>query len=186
MPDLSQSRIGQIAIVCKDVARATDFYRDTLGLRFFRRRRPDALVLRLRRRPPHAHHRGTAGARPPSSILYFFVTDIEGTHSDLTAKGVTFLDTPHMIAQMPDHQLWLARSGLGRKHDGPDGRKALGISKDVIPSVARDLQLLNLGLNCVTQLQIPRRSAPRDDVVSAYPSSSTNWVSARWVSPHTV
>ena len=34
MPDLSQSRIGQIAVVCKDVARATAFYRDTVGLRF--------------------------------------------------------------------------------------------------------------------------------------------------------
>jgi methylmalonyl-CoA/ethylmalonyl-CoA epimerase len=33
MPTLSQSRIGQIAIVCKDVARAPAFYRDILGLR---------------------------------------------------------------------------------------------------------------------------------------------------------
>ena len=33
MPDLSRSRIGQIAIVCTDVARAAAFYRDTLGLR---------------------------------------------------------------------------------------------------------------------------------------------------------
>ncbi|HEY4132239.1 MAG TPA: VOC family protein, partial [Gemmatimonadaceae bacterium] len=34
MSTLSQSRIGQIAIVCTDVARATAFYRDTLGLTF--------------------------------------------------------------------------------------------------------------------------------------------------------
>jgi catechol 2,3-dioxygenase-like lactoylglutathione lyase family enzyme len=34
MSDLQQARIGQIAIVCRDVARATTFYRDTLGLRF--------------------------------------------------------------------------------------------------------------------------------------------------------
>ena len=29
-------------------------------------------------------------------------------HADLNAKGVEFIDAPHMIAQMPDHQLWLA------------------------------------------------------------------------------
>ena len=34
MPQLSDARIGQIAIVCKDVARATAFYRDVLGLPF--------------------------------------------------------------------------------------------------------------------------------------------------------
>ena len=34
MPNLAASRIGQIAIVAHDVARATKFYRDTLGLRF--------------------------------------------------------------------------------------------------------------------------------------------------------
>ena len=32
MKNLAQSRIRQIAVVCKDVARATAFYRDTLGL----------------------------------------------------------------------------------------------------------------------------------------------------------
>ena len=33
-PTLSLSRIGQIAIVVKDVERSTAFYRDTLGMRF--------------------------------------------------------------------------------------------------------------------------------------------------------
>jgi methylmalonyl-CoA/ethylmalonyl-CoA epimerase len=35
------------------------------------------------------------------------VNGIEAAHRDLAAKGVTFVDAPHMIAQMPDHQLWL-------------------------------------------------------------------------------
>ena len=34
MPNLREARIGQIAVVCQDVARATAFYRDTLGLQF--------------------------------------------------------------------------------------------------------------------------------------------------------
>jgi methylmalonyl-CoA/ethylmalonyl-CoA epimerase len=41
-------------------------------------------------------------------VLYFFVADIEGKKKELTGKGVTFVGEPHMIAKMPDHELWLA------------------------------------------------------------------------------
>jgi len=41
-------------------------------------------------------------------MLYYFVNDIEGTHRDLKAKGVEFIDAPHLIAKMPDHELWLS------------------------------------------------------------------------------
>ena len=108
MLDLAQSRIGQIAVVCQDVARATAFYRDTLGLKFLFAAGPSLsffdcggirLMLSTGERPEHDHL---------SSMLYYFVTDIEGTHRALAAKGVSFTDAPHMIAQMPDHQLWLA------------------------------------------------------------------------------
>ena len=108
MLDLRQSRIGQIAVVCKDVARATTFYADALGLRFLFSAGPTLsffdcggvrLMLTTAEQPEHDH---------PGSILYFFVTDIAETHNGLTAKGVSFVDVPHMIAQMPDHQLWLA------------------------------------------------------------------------------
>ena len=108
MLDLAQSRIGQIAVVCKDVARATAFYRDTLGLKFLFAAGPSLsffdcggvrLMLSTSEQREHDHL---------SSMLYYFITDIEGTHRALKAKGVSFIDDPHMIAQMPDHQLWLA------------------------------------------------------------------------------
>jgi len=107
MPNLSASRIGQIAVVCKDVARATAFYRDQLGLRFLFAAGPtlsffDCGGTRLMLSTGEGEH------DHPGSMLYFFVTDIDGVHADLNAKGVEFLDAPHMIAQMPDHQLWLA------------------------------------------------------------------------------
>lgn len=107
MPDLSRSRIGQIAIVCQDVARASAFYRDTLGLRHLFDAGPNLaffdcgglrLMLTTVERPEDDH---------PGSMLYFFVTGIEGVHRDLSAKGVRFLDAPHLIARMPDHELWL-------------------------------------------------------------------------------
>lgn len=108
MPNLERSRIGQIAIVCNDVARASAFYRDTLGLRHLFDAGPNLsffdcggvrLMLSTAERPEHAH---------ASSILYFFVSGIEDTHRELSAKGVQFIDAPHLIARMPDHELWLA------------------------------------------------------------------------------
>jgi methylmalonyl-CoA/ethylmalonyl-CoA epimerase len=41
-------------------------------------------------------------------MLYYLITDIEGTQRDLEAKGVAFAEQPHMIAKMPDHELWLS------------------------------------------------------------------------------
>jgi methylmalonyl-CoA/ethylmalonyl-CoA epimerase len=108
MLNLRAARIGQIAVVCKDVARATTFYRDTLGLPFLFAAGPTlsffqcgAIRLMLSTSENGEQDR-------LSSMLYYVVTDIEGTHRDLTAHGVAFLDQPHMIAQMPDHQLWLS------------------------------------------------------------------------------
>lgn len=106
MKNLAQSRIRQIAVVCKDVARATAFYRDTLGLPFLFAAGPslaffDCGGVRLMLSSDNEGHDNL------SSMLYYLVTDIEGTQSDLETKGVSFLEKPHMIAKMPDHELWL-------------------------------------------------------------------------------
>ncbi|HWJ16068.1 MAG TPA: VOC family protein [Gemmatimonadaceae bacterium] len=107
MPNLSQSRIGQIAVTCKDVARASAFYRDVLGLRHLFDAGPKLsfydcagvrLMLTTAEAPEHDH---------PGSILYYFVSDIDAVYRELAAKGVKFVDAPHVIAQLPDHDLWL-------------------------------------------------------------------------------
>lgn len=106
MPNLSDSRIGQIAIVCKDVARARDFYRDALGVKHLFDAGPtlsffQSGTTRLMLSKAEGEATGT-------SVLYFFVSDIDATKSELLGKGVAFIDEPHMIAKMPDHELWLA------------------------------------------------------------------------------
>ena len=102
----SLSQIGQIAITVKDLARATAFYRDTMGMKmlfefpglaFF-----DAGGVRLmlsKAEDTRFDH--------PASILYYKVGDIGGTHSSLVSRGVKVEEEPHMIAQMPDHDLWI-------------------------------------------------------------------------------
>lgn len=106
MPTLKDSRIGQIAIVCKDVARARDFYRDALGLRHLFDAGPTLSFFqcgttRLMLSPAEGEASGT-------SVLYFFVPNIDAAKQELAGKGVTFIDEPHLIAKMPDHELWLA------------------------------------------------------------------------------
>ena len=106
MSQLAQARIGQIAIVCQDVARARSFYKDTLGLRHLFDAGPNLSFFesggtRLMLSPPEGEANGT-------SVLYFFITDIEATARTLTQRGVRFFREPHKIAQMPDHELWLA------------------------------------------------------------------------------
>ncbi len=105
-PGLAQ--IGQIAVNVQDVARATAFYRDTLGMRFLFAAGPglsffDCGGLRLmlsRAERPDLDHK--------ASILYYRVADIDAAHAALAARGVRFERAPHLIARLPDHELWLA------------------------------------------------------------------------------
>ena len=101
------SRLGQIALNAHDLDRAVTFYRDQLGLPFLFRAPNLAffdcagvrLMLALPERPELDH---------PGSILYFSVDDLNAAHETLTQRGVTFTDRPHLIARMPDHELWMA------------------------------------------------------------------------------
>jgi methylmalonyl-CoA/ethylmalonyl-CoA epimerase len=99
--------IGQIAIRVRDVERATSFYRDVLGLShlfsvpklaFF-----DCGGVRLMLSLPESSE-----FDHPSSILYFRVRDIHNAHEGLQGRGVRFKDAPHLIARLPDHELWMA------------------------------------------------------------------------------
>jgi len=101
------SQIGQIAINVQDVERATAFYRDTLGMRFLFAFPGLAFfdcggvrLMLTRAEDPKLDH--------PASILYYRVADIEATHQALAARGVRFEQGPHLVARMPDHELWLA------------------------------------------------------------------------------
>jgi methylmalonyl-CoA/ethylmalonyl-CoA epimerase len=99
-------RIGQIAITAHDVDRATAFYRDVLGLRHLFRAGTLSffdcggirLMLDKPERPEFDH---------PSSVLYFRVEDISGAKRRLADGGAQFEDEPHVIARMPDHDLWM-------------------------------------------------------------------------------
>jgi predicted enzyme related to lactoylglutathione lyase len=109
------SDIGQIAIVVSDVAKATTFYRDVLGLKFLFGAGPNLAFLqaggvRLMLTTPQGH--GEAGK---NSVLYFKVADIVPTHAAVVARGATNERAPQLTAKMPDHELWM---GFVRDPDG--------------------------------------------------------------------
>jgi methylmalonyl-CoA/ethylmalonyl-CoA epimerase len=100
--------IGQIALAVPDVAAAVRFYRDDLGLRLLFEAPPglaffDCGGIRLMLSAPE---NGQAAA-PSTGTIYFRVADIRAAHAALSARGVTFEDEPHLIARMPDHELWM-------------------------------------------------------------------------------
>ena len=44
----------------------------------------------------------------PGSVLYFKVDSIDSAYADLKGRSVDFRDEPHLIAKLPDHELWMA------------------------------------------------------------------------------
>ncbi|HEY0348656.1 MAG TPA: VOC family protein [Pyrinomonadaceae bacterium] len=105
-PTLNQ--IGQIFVNVKDLDRAIAFYRDILGMTFLFQAPPNMaffdcggirLMLGIADRADLDH---------PASIIYYKVEDIERIYETFKARGVEFIVKPHLVAPMPDYDLWLA------------------------------------------------------------------------------
>ena len=106
-PSFGRWSLGQVTLPAHDLARAVAFYRDTLAVPFLFQTSALAffdcdgvrLMLALPERP---------GAAQVGSILYFRVADLPAAYDELRSGGVAFIDAPHLIAAMPDHELWMA------------------------------------------------------------------------------
>lgn len=100
------SRIGQVSLVVTDLDRAVAFYRDTLGITLAFQVPNMAFFacggMRIMMTRPEP------GQPAGNSVLYFVTAGIEARHGELAAKGVRFEGDPHLIAKMPDHDLWMA------------------------------------------------------------------------------
>ncbi len=44
----------------------------------------------------------------PGSVLYYAVDDLPAAYRTLVDRGVAFAQGPHLVARMPDHELWMA------------------------------------------------------------------------------
>ena len=100
--------VGQISIRTKDLPAAVAFYRDQLELEFLFEAGPALAFfmcgdVRLMLTVPES-----AEFDHPSSTIYFEVDDLDAAYAELRGRGVPFDDEPHLIARMPDHELWMA------------------------------------------------------------------------------
>ncbi len=105
--DFGLAKIGQIAVPVTDVERAIRFYRDTLGMRFLFQAPPglgffDLSGIRLMLDGPARAQAGN------SSVIYYKVDDLQSAFETLSKRGVQFETDPRLIAEMPDHDLWMA------------------------------------------------------------------------------
>jgi predicted enzyme related to lactoylglutathione lyase len=107
MSDFKLGPVRQIALTVKNLARATAFYRDTLGLpllfevpglAFF-----DLHGIRLMLSPGEGVPR-----EPHGTVLYYLTADLPASYATLQERGVKTIREPHLIAKMPDHELWMA------------------------------------------------------------------------------
>jgi len=102
------SHIEQVAIPVRDLARATAFYRERLGMKllfevpsqlaFF-----DCDGIRLALSPS-----SDPMYDPPGSIVYYRVADIDAAHAELERREVEFLQPPHRIAELGEVEIWMA------------------------------------------------------------------------------
>lgn len=112
VPGPGISRVGQIAVPVRDLDRAVAFYRDVLGLRLLFQAPPglaffDCGGVRLMLTLPEG-----PGQDRASSVIYYLVDDIQAAWTAVTARGAkpafAGAPEPHLIARLPDHDLWMA------------------------------------------------------------------------------
>ncbi|SDC47745.1 VOC family protein [Shouchella lonarensis] len=98
--------IGQIGVPVSNLARARDFYTNTLSLPLlfetdtmaFLRCGDLRLMLTLPEKEAFAH---------ASSVLYFHIESIHDAYTRLTKQGVSFVDEPHIVAKIGDTATWM-------------------------------------------------------------------------------
>lgn len=99
-------RIAQVALPVQDLARATAFYRDVVGL---------PLLFEV----PNLAFFDCAGTRlmlgvdertqhPRASVLYYAVPDVRAEHAGMVERGAVVEREPHVIAQVAGVDVWMA------------------------------------------------------------------------------
>jgi predicted enzyme related to lactoylglutathione lyase len=110
------SRIRQIALPVRELAEATRFYRDTLGMRHLFDAPPalsffDCGGVQLMLAGPEAQ--GKDGEEQ-HAVLFYDTSDIKGTHARIKSSGANSLEEPHIIARMNGRQIWISSVSDGQ------------------------------------------------------------------------
>ena len=112
--DAKINRIEQIHLPVRNLKKATEFYRDTLGIDFMFQASNMAFFgiggVRLMIGEINSPDQG-----PGSSIVYFNVADVRKASAELERKGIKFVGPVETVNRTPTHDLLL------RIFKDPDG-----------------------------------------------------------------
>lgn len=122
--------LGQIAITVSDVAQATAFYREVLGVAFLFEAGPNLAFLqagdvRIMLTTPQGH-----GEPGKNSVLYFKVDAIVKAYANMVERGAKEEREPGLAAKMADHDLWM---GFVRDPEA----NLIGLMEEVRPPVEK-------------------------------------------------
>lgn len=104
---MQDARLAQVALTVRELPRAVAYYRDLVGLKLLFEMPNVAffdlgsvrLMLGLNEEP---------GRTPYGTILYLAVPQLDPAFEAIKARGATVVRPPHVVARMPDHELWMA------------------------------------------------------------------------------
>lgn len=105
---VTPTRIGQIAVPVADLERAVAFYRDVLGLPFLFQAPPSLAFFSCGNVRLMLDSGPEAQNPRRSPLLYYLVDDLRATFDAMAGRGAEAVGEPHLIAKMPDHELWMA------------------------------------------------------------------------------
>jgi methylmalonyl-CoA/ethylmalonyl-CoA epimerase len=99
--------VGQLAIPVAELDRAIAFYRDVLGLRLLFQAPPGLAFLDCGGVRLMLTEAQPGEATPPVGVIYYQVADLDAAYAALRSRGAAFVDAPHRIARLADHELWM-------------------------------------------------------------------------------
>jgi methylmalonyl-CoA/ethylmalonyl-CoA epimerase len=99
--------IGQLAIPVADLQRSLVFYRDVLGVRFLFEAPPGLAFLDCGGVRLMLSRLEEAETSPAAGVIYYRVGDLDASYAALSERGAVFVDRPHRIARLSDHELWM-------------------------------------------------------------------------------
>lgn len=100
--------ILQIAIPVKDADRASAFYAEKLGMQLLFKPAPNMAFLQCGEVRVYLEANPSGGGEAGgNSMIYFRATDIDRAHASFKERGVEIKEAPHVIARLPDREIWL-------------------------------------------------------------------------------
>lgn len=106
--DLSNASVGQVLIPVTNLEQAVEFYRYTLGLPFLFTAPPQMAFFQCGSVRLLVGVPLESAPYQRASTVYFQVSDIQSTQTELSERGVEFQSAPHIVHRTLETDLWLA------------------------------------------------------------------------------